>query len=215
MSKQVSEYIDRLQKHNFKWEDKSFNELYKEYPRCKAALKWWCNSHEGKSRFNINYNKGLKEFLIENPPKFKISSRCCKGAKKDTVHDFEKNKDFDLSCIGVRKAEGGVRASSYKNCFTKSKDKIDQYRPIFWYKNETKEIYEKFFNIKHSKCYEEYGLKRTGCCGCPYGKNLEDELKIMKEHEPKLYIAACNVFKDSYEYTRAYKEFKETKNKEN
>ena len=40
---QVSEWIERLQRHNFQWEDKSFDELYKEYPKCKVALQWWCN----------------------------------------------------------------------------------------------------------------------------------------------------------------------------
>lgn len=42
LSKQVSEFMSRLQKHNFKWEDKSFEELIEEYPKCKSALKWWC-----------------------------------------------------------------------------------------------------------------------------------------------------------------------------
>ena len=52
LSKQVSEYIKRLQGHNFKWEDKSFEELYQEYPKCKAALLWWCNKKECNS-FNL------------------------------------------------------------------------------------------------------------------------------------------------------------------
>ena len=42
-NKIASEFISRLQKHNFKWEDKPFEELYAEYPKCKSALLWWCN----------------------------------------------------------------------------------------------------------------------------------------------------------------------------
>ena len=45
----------------------------------------------------------------------------------------------------------------------------------------------------------EYGLKRTGCAGCPYGRNFEEELEIMQQHEPKLFKAVNFVFKDSYE----------------
>ena len=87
LSKQVSEWIERLQNHNFRWEDKPFAELYKEYPKCKAALRWWCNdfqkSNEGKeSSFNIAYNQYLKEFMVKNPPTFKISNKCCHYAKK-------------------------------------------------------------------------------------------------------------------------------------
>lgn len=210
LSKQVSEYIERLQKHNFKWEDKTFDELIKEYPRCKVSLKWWCNEWGENSKFNINRNKGLKEFMILNPPKFKISNKCCKYAKKDPVHKFVGDNKFDLNCYGVRKAEGGSRSAAYKNCFSDNseKNRVDEYRPIFWYKDETKKVYEKHFDVTHSKCYTEYGLKRTGCAGCPYGKDFEEELKIIQEHEPNLYKAVCNIFKDSYEYTRKYNEFK-------
>lgn len=209
LSKQVSEFIERLQRHNFKWEDKSFDELYKEYPKCKAALRWWCNEFGEDSKFNISYNKGLKEFMILSPPKFKISPKCCKYSKKDPIHDYISKNEFDLSCYGVRKAEGGARSSAYKNCFTDNseKEKIDEYRPIFWYKNDTKKIYEENFNIEHSKCYTKYRLKRTGCVGCPYNKDFEEELKIIYKYEPKLFKAVTNIFKDSYDYTRRYREF--------
>lgn len=209
LSKQVSEWIERLQRHNFKWENKSFKELYKEYPYCKAALKWWCNEWGEKSKFNINWNNGLKEYMINNNPKFKISPKCCKYAKKDIIHDFIEENDFDLNCYGVRKAEKGARSSAYKNCFTNnaSNEDIDEYRPIFWYKDITKRIYENFFRIKHSKCYTEYGLKRTGCAGCPYNQDFEGELKVIEKHEPNLFKAVNNIFKDSYEYTRAYRVF--------
>lgn len=209
MSKQVSEWIKRLQRHSFNWEDKSFDELYAEYPKCKAALKWWCNEFGEGSKFNIAYNKGLKEFMILNPPKFKISNECCNNAKKSPVHDFIKENEFDLNCYGVRKSEGGARSSAYKNCFTNNAEKgtVDEYRPIYWYKEDTKRTYEEHFNIQHSKCYTEYGLKRTGCAGCPYGKDFEEELRIIEKYEPKLFKAVNNIFKDSYEYTRKYNEF--------
>lgn len=155
--------------------------------------------------------------MIANPPNFKISNKCCKYSKKDPVKDFIKDNDFDLNCYGVRKAEGGVRAAAYKNCFTDNSaknNKIDEYRPIFWYKDETKKIYEDFFNVKHSKCYTEYGLTRTGCCGCPYSRNYSNELEVLKKHEPNLYKAVNNIFGKSYEYTRKYREFVQKMNEE-
>lgn len=208
LSKQVSEFIQRLQRHNFKWEDKSYDELVKEYPKCQAALKWWCNNWGEKSKFNIEYNKRLKEFMIQNPPKFKISNKCCHFAKKLVAKSFKDKNNTELSLVGIRKAEGGARSSAYKNCFSSNSDTSDEYRPIFWYKEETKREYEKEFDVVHSRCYSEYGLKRTGCAGCPYGKDFEFELDVIKQYEPKLYIAVNNIFKDSYEYTRKYNEFK-------
>ena len=217
LSKQASEYISRLQKHNFQFEDKPFEELYKEYPRCKAALLWWCNMKESKS-YNISWNKWLKEFLIENPPTFSISNVCCKYAKKDVAHKLIDDFGFDLNVVGVRKAEGGVRAGAYKSCFDENgkgkKGTYDNYRPLFWYKDSDKQEYDENYNVEHSNCYTEYGLKRTGCAGCPFGKDFEFELDVIEKHEPKLFKAVNNIFRDSYEYTRKYKEYCKMKNEE-
>lgn len=82
LSKQISQYIYRLQKHGFKWEDKPFEVLYEEYPRCKAALRWWCNLWGEHSKMNISNRPWLKEFMVQDPPDFLISDGCCSGAKK-------------------------------------------------------------------------------------------------------------------------------------
>lgn len=207
LSKYVSEFIRRLQYHNFKWEDRSFEELYNEYPKCKSALEWWCNSKGKKSKFNIEQNKWLKEFMTQNPPNFSISNVCCKYAKKDVAHKLIKENYYDLNIVGVRKAEGGARANSYKSCFDENVEKCDNYRPLFWYKNSDKQEYCDYYRIIHSSCYNEYGLIRTGCAGCSFGRDFEEELKVIQQYEPKLYKAVNNIFGDSYEYTRKYKEF--------
>lgn len=80
-SKHVSEMISRLQRHNFQWEDETFDVLYAKYPKCKSALMWWCNEHPKNSCFNISVNKLLKEFIMRNKPP-KISNKCCSYAKK-------------------------------------------------------------------------------------------------------------------------------------
>lgn len=218
LSKQVSEFMSRLQKHNFKWEEKSYEELIEEYPKCKSALKWWCGEKGSSSKFNITQNKWLKEFIIENPPTFKISNICCKYAKKDVSHKLLSDFGYDLNIVGIRKAEGGARSAAYKGCFDengKSKSNTyDNYRPLFWYKNSDKDEYDKHYGILHSQCYTEYGLKRTGCCCCPFGRDFEYELEITKKYEPKLFVAVNNIFGNSFEYTRKYKEFCEQKNKE-
>lgn len=213
LSKQVSEWIKRLQKHKFQWEDGTFEDLLIKYPKCRAALKWWCNEWPNKkdgseSSYNIAYNRYLKEFIIENPPKFKISNECCHYAKKLVAEKFKINNKIDLSIVGVRKSEGGARATAYKNCFTADVNGTDEYRPIFFYSNETKQVYEQHFNVCHSNCYTKYGLKRTGCAGCPYGKDFEQELEVIKKYEPRLYVAVNNIFGQSYDYTRAYNKFK-------
>lgn len=208
LAKQVSEYIERLQRHGFKWEDRPFDELYEEYPRCKAALRWWCNEWGEGSRLNISHWSYLKEFMVANPPAFKISPKCCEGAKKKTAKMFQKNYDADLSIQGVRKAEGGVRSTAIKSCFSQNTGDVDTYRPIFWFKAADKNAYCETFGVTPSRCYTQYGLPRTGCACCPFGSNFENELAAAETYEPKLHKAALKVFGDSYEYTRAYREFK-------
>lgn len=219
VSKHASEMINRLQKHNFQWEDESYEELCEKYQNCKSALQWWCNkkNKDLKSSFNISWNKYLKEFMIKYPPTFKISAKCCDGAKKNVSKNVIKNNNFELKIMGIRKAEGGIRSVSYKSCFTQDWGN-DTYLPIFWYKDADKKEYEKHFNIVHSACYTEYGFLRTGCAACPYGgmKECNKELKVLKKYEPNLYKACHNIFKDSYEYMRAYEDFKkEMENKSN
>ncbi len=215
LSKHVSEMIQRLQRHSFQWEDRPFEELYAEYPHCKIALKWWCNAHDQGSRFNIRCNTWLKEFMVANPPDFRISNKCCYYAKKMSAKQLIKEGGFDLSITGMRKAEGGVRATAYKNCFSPATSTtIAQYRPLFWFRQDTKRQYEEHYNIKHSACYELWGLKRTGCSGCPFAKHFESELAATEKYEPKLYKALNKVFGASYEYTRKYRLFQQNMKKQ-
>lgn len=191
-----------------------FQELIKEYPKCRSSLRWWCNQWGEGSQFNISYTKELKEFMIKNPPTFKISGKCCAGAKKNNAKKYLEKVNADLNMYGVRKAEGGARATAYKSCFDNAKEgqNWDVYRPIFWFSNKDKEEYKQLFGIVHSDCYKRYGLKRTGCAGCPFGKEFEKELDIIQQYEPKLHKAVNNIFGESYEYTRKFIKFRERNN---
>lgn len=214
-SKRVSEMIYRLQRHDFKWEDRPFDELIKEYPRCRAALRWWCNEHPRKdngaeSSLNIAYAPGLKEYMVANPPPMRIAAKCCQKAKTEPAAKFQAEQAADLVCTGLRKCEGGNRAISFKTCFSvTSEDKANTFRPCFWLTDKDKEDYERHYGVIHSDCYVVWGMKRTGCPGCPYGKEFEQELELMKKYEPKFYQAAIKIFGASYEYTRGYLRFRE------
>lgn len=47
-------------------------------------------------------------------------------------------------------------------------------------------------------------MRRTGCVGCPFAKNIVDELKLMKQYEPKMFRACMNVFGDAYHLMDEY-----------
>lgn len=216
MSKTISENISRLQRHNFQWEDEPYEVLVKKYPKCKSALSWWCNHWGEKSSFNIERRKWLKEFMVANPPQFLISQKCCQYAKKELAKHWKKEHTCDLSCIGMRQAEGGQRAMRYKSCFSKAGEgcDTDEFRPIYWLSDKDKAEYIEFYGVQLSDCYTKYGLRRTGCSGCPFALGWKEELAAVEEFEPKLANGVKNIFKDSYAYLSAYESFCEEKTKE-
>lgn len=224
VSKYVSEMLSRLQKHNFDFQNDgklTYPELIIKFPKCLGGLRWWCNYYGSKydtnnknkenyggsfkSSFNIARNKYLKEFLIKYGLPFKVTNKCCHYSKKMTSHKFEKEYQPDLIIHGVRKAEGGIRSKKYKACFLSNKN---LYMPIFWWNNQQMDKYKKEFNIKLSDCYEIYNLKRTGCAGCPFGRELNFERKQLKKYEPNLSLGVENIFKNTYLWSEKYNKFK-------
>ena len=159
---------------------------------------------------NISCYRLLKEFMIEHPPQFRISDKCCDGAKKDASHDYIREIDATLNMVGVRRSEGGVRATAYSSCFSEASNRGDiaQFRPLFFFLDEDKERYCQIRGVTHSDLYEKYGFVRTGCACCPFGSRFEDELNAAAELDPGLCRAAINIFSPAYEYTRAYRIFK-------
>jgi 3'-phosphoadenosine 5'-phosphosulfate sulfotransferase (PAPS reductase)/FAD synthetase len=207
LSKYISEQMYRLQSHGFQWEDEDFDVLVKKYPNTKSALRRWCNMYGEGSRFNINKRKLLKEFIMDNPPTFNISAECCQSAKKAVSNQYVSDNNIDLVVTGVRKSEGGVRSVAYKSCYNEA-DGIGHYRPLWLMTQKDKEQYIHEHDVQLSRCYTEYGFKRTGCAGCPFDKFYISTLMKIGSKERKLHRLAKNLFGKSYDYTSMYAKYK-------
>lgn len=205
LSKSVSEFMSRLQAHGFQWEDGSYDALIRRYPDCSSALRWWCAENGDESRFNISRNRHLREFVMENPPQFRISNRCCHWTKRRVAKAAVKRFGADLDMVGVRRSEGGNR-SALRSCVTRGQG-IDIYRPMLWWTDDVRDFYANHFKVRHSDCYERYGLRRTGCVGCPFARNHLAELDVMARYEPNLCRAALATFGEAYNYTMAYRDY--------
>ncbi|MBR3160146.1 MAG: phosphoadenosine phosphosulfate reductase family protein [Atopobiaceae bacterium] len=215
VSKMVSSVMGGLQRNGFEWEDEPLDVLGRKYPKCKSYLKWWCNEYSTKmdnprSIYHVRRNKWLKEFLIENPPQFSISEKCCDRSKKTPSNRYVRLSNADVVLTGVRASERGAR-TIHNKCIIAGNDGPDKYRPLYWLNNDDREQYIDMFGIRNSDCYEVWGFTRTGCAGCPFNKDVFEELDIAERHEPKFVKAARVVFADSYEYTRQYREFRRFK----
>jgi 3'-phosphoadenosine 5'-phosphosulfate sulfotransferase (PAPS reductase)/FAD synthetase len=202
-----------LQTHGFDWNDNKADATPEKYGRCKSSLEWFYDSRPlsrtGKTNFSIKRLSYLREFLMENPPDFAISDKCCYYAKKRVSHEFDKEYKPDLVVTGMRRAEGGRRAGSIQTCFTPNHgDKPDNYRPLWYWSDADKAEYKAWRGLRYSDCYKVWGLKRTGCVGCPCNSKAEQELEIIEQYEPQLVKAARGIFGASYVYKRQYNEYK-------
>ena len=100
------------------------------------------------------------------------------------------------------------RGDNTSLCFTENADGQYRLRPLFYVSDADKEWYKHYYGITYSDAYEVYGLKRTGCCGCPISSRATEDLEKIRPYEPQLVKAAWNIFGDSYRYRRKYNEYK-------
>lgn len=143
------------------------------------------NGNQIQSRFTLN--KKARDLLLADQL-HKISPMCCTILKKRTIHRYEK-ESHKKAIMGVRGAEGSTRSAQYKSCFTKD----GKFTPLWDLTNELLDKIYKKYNIPIPKVYES--IDRTGCMGCPYGKNPKLELSLISPQQKKFVI---NYFKESY-----------------
>ena len=102
----------------------------------------------------------------------------------------------------------------FKSCYSIKDNGPDNYRPIWYFDNKDKCEYCKQYGIINSRAYTKYGLRRTGCVCCPFGLELNYELKQTAKYEPKLYRAVNSVFGKSFNYTEKYQLFRKDRENE-
>ncbi len=203
-SKKDSDMIYRLQQHDFDFVNdslKDFETLYKKYPKCKSALTWLTGNGITIGKCPNWLRNRLSQGLD-----FKVANKCCEYLKKKPVYEFNKDHDIKLSIIGIRKAEAGARATAYKGCINYDKQHNNyKFLPLWNMSNEDIDKIIEWKNIEISKAYTLYGLKRTGCVGCPFGRDCFKELEVLEKYEPNKAIAVKNLFNKSYEVMKGKK----------
>ena len=158
------------------------------------------NGSKAKSTIEYITGSGVNEnSMFKLPKKYiepvlngdlhKVSSKCCEYLKKKPMTDYQKKTGKKL-IIGVRGTESLLRKSQYKSCFTKD----GKFTPIWDLSDELIEKIYEHYNIEIPPIYNT--LSRTGCMGCPYGRNIEEELKSLSDNQYKYVV---NLFKNSYD----------------
>lgn len=193
-------------------------ELRERYPKCESVINFLCCCNAaGEPRPNIqlviNSSKWMLDFLKETPPDFKVSAKCCDYCKKQLAHRVQKG--YDMIITGERRDEGGMRSVPRKDntalCFTETSSGQYRLRPLYYVSDADKAWYKEEYGIRYSDAYEVYGLKRTGCCGCPISFRAVEDLELIGKYEPNVVKAAWNIFGKSYIYRQKYVEYKKNR----
>lgn len=137
-------------------------------------------------------------FLHEDQ-EYKVANKCCYYLKKKPFEVLYNDNNIKGYFTGIRVAEGGVRSMKYNSCTETRNNKIHK-MPIFDWTDEDVEEFIKQYEVPLSRAYTEYGLNRTGCAGCPFANDIQNNLKILYEHEPNKYKAwtSKNWLRDVY-----------------
>lgn len=115
----------------------------------------------------------------------KVSDKCCYELKKNPIKRYEKESGRSVAILGLRMHEGGQRANHSGCAVFNSKHVLRKFKPLNKCPNEFIDWY--ITQRKIGLCnlyYHPYNFKRTGCKGCPYSINIQQQLDVMKKYFP-------------------------------
>ena len=140
----------------------------------------------GNKKTMFKMSKKPRELLLSNNL-HKVSSKCCDYLKKEPFKKFE--KETGLKPIVCIRSTESIMRNKFKSCFNKN----GMFTPIWDLPDKLLKQIEEHYNIEIPSVYDT--VIRTGCMGCPYGRNIEKELGLLTNAQKKFII---EYFKESY-----------------
>lgn len=166
-SKQQDEYIHRYQ--------------------CGSRSQNTMNAVMGKNPI-FNLNKTARTLLLSGEL-HKVSNKCCYYNKELPMIRYGRETGRK-AIIGTRQGESKTRKAKYSKCLTAK----GNFTPLYDFSDELIDGLYQEYGIEIPKCYNY--LSRTGCGGCPYGRNTEMELALL----PRLQrMNTVKYFRESYD----------------
>ena len=215
-SKQHSHNIMLYQTHNMekfgevKKVIDSDNSLLKSYDfihalplGVKTLVKYYYGVRERESCMSIMTIPKTLKYQLEGWNKIKISDFCCRELKKKPIHKWEQENNRFVAMTGMRKEEGGTR-QLINGCVLTDKDgKLKKFHPLLVVDDEWEDEFVRKNLIDICDLYKPpFNFKRTGCCGCPFALDLQEQLTIMENLLPNQRKQAEIIWKPVYEEYR-------------
>ena len=144
-----------------------------------------------------------KRLMYQFTPDFhiKISDLCCIKMKEEPLTKWSKENHKDIAITGIMPDEGGRRTKA--GCLTTRDGKVRFFNPLVKVNKAFEDWFIAKYNLKICEIYyPPYSFKRTGCKGCPFALELQNELDVLEKHFPTEKLQCETIWKPIYEEYR-------------
>ena len=144
-----------------------------------------------------------KSLEYQFTPEFKIkcSDNCCRKLKKEPIKKWEKANNRHIAITGMRNSEGGERASIKGCILTDKSGNLTKFHPLIKVSDDWENWFAQSIQLAPLYC-PPYNFKRTGCKGCPFSLDLQEQLEIMERYMPNERKQCEIIWKPVYEEYR-------------
>ncbi len=126
----------------------------------------------------------ILEYQFSQDFKLKISDKCCLKMKEEPLDNWAKENKKPHRIIGIMPSEGGRRATTKCLAF-KNNGKNLSFHPLSVVTKKWEDWFIEKYKIDISDIYKEpYNRERTGCKGCPFAIDLQEELDMLEKYFP-------------------------------
>ena len=193
--------IPTLQKYGYPFKSKEHSLLLSVYQKSGKGKS--VRYYLGEEGHKILTCPKVLRYQFDNGFKLKVSDKCCQNLKKKPITKWQKENGKSITITGMRRAEGGER-KSIKGCIITDKNgKAKKFHPLLVVSDEWEEWYLKERGIKLCPLYyPPFNFKRTGCKGCPFALDLQEQLSTMSLYLPKEREQCEFIWKPVYEEYR-------------
>ena len=145
----------------------------------------------------------ILRYQFEEGFKLRVSDKCCLNLKKKPFAKWKADNGKSIVMTGMRKSEGGLRASIKGCILTDDKGNLVKFHPLLVVSDEFEQWLIERERIKLCKLYyPPYNFKRTGCKGCPFSLDLQEQLTLMEIYMPNERAQCEQIWKPVYEEYR-------------
>lgn len=147
--------------------------------------------------------KDILLYQFKEDFKLKIDYKCCIKFKENPSIQWAKQNCKTINITGVRAEEGSTRADINCVVFDKNNN-LEKFHPLLVINDDFEKEFVIRNNIKLCKLYSEpFNFRRTGCKGCPFTRNLQEQLNQIYIKLPNEYKQCLYLWKPIYdEYIR-------------